>query len=538
MKRYNTPIAVPKLLTPVEFASSDYVQIYAKSDGKIYKQDENGTETEVTPVDYMTFDTIADLQTFAYKREGIKAYIKDEKTEYRVTGTGANDYEYVSADVNRDSTTANVDFWVNATTGSDATGDGSELNPWASLEWALQNIPSVVTGGNIDIFFSAGTYNVTDKALDILGQWIIHKNVKLWGSLGLVREDFTASALSADGNPYRRDVVGATFTENQYAGYCARLDNYDPTFSYCPLGPHGTTDLTNIWSPGGWWCGGIYSYDTIFVFDSNRTPDLFGSQKLVFNDCQVSPGLTTKNLDFEVISNCTLSFSNVRLNTPTNKSIIVSGNVEFSDVIVYAAMTTNPAMQVNRTTQLGLTSVFFYNTNPSTSADAALLFSNTTGYVSRVYTYGFAYGWSFDGNVEISTRYGHYPCLFENVGVAYYLGRSGAQMYLGEEYGEHKVYLYDTNYLWSMGGALQGLQFAFDATHLVGTVEEDFFVPASGGLWQGTADALYAERDKPDRLQDAKRAVSFYAPALYPEREHISTTVFADAGSDSIDVGT
>ena len=53
--------------------------------------------------------------------------------------------------------TSNVTYYV-STTGSDASGDGSSANPWASVNYALSKIPKNLGGYTATINIAAGTY--------------------------------------------------------------------------------------------------------------------------------------------------------------------------------------------------------------------------------------------------------------------------------------------------------------------------------------------------------------------------------------------
>lgn len=494
--------------------------------GKIYREEVEGQKIDID-LDLGTYRPVADIAArdaipAAKRMLGMRVHITGDKTSYVLSGGLENtNWKYLGTDINKEQIPGDTDFWIDGTLGNDDTGDGSQVNPWQTFEGAILNMPSQLNTGDVDLFFAAGSYTVTDVAVEALSQFLIHKNLKIWGVLTLVRDDFTAQTATPDGNPYKRTVVGATFTENQYTGYCGRHDNYDPSFEYAPIGPHGTNEIHSTLQPSGYWIGGIMSYDTTFTFETNKLPDLKGSQWLKFNDCIIAPGQTTKNLSLQIISAAGFQTSNCRIDSPVNKSILIKGNIDFGHTIIMCNMSSDPALTVRKTMGFALTSTILYNTNPAGSVDGAVSFDQIGADIYGAYIYGFAYGYLFDGNVSLHTRYGHYPSVFDNVGCAYYIGRSSAKHVMGEDYGEHKIYLFNTNYLFSMGGgAMEDLIFNFGKTRLINTPAEDWFVPAAGGLWQGNPTALHALVDKPvGGYIDPTRAVVFYIPDLFVEVE-------------------
>lgn len=487
MTKFNSPILVPKIGTPSE-SYSEHILVYAKSDGKLYRKGTTG-EVEV-------------------------------------------------AEVNNTATASNMVLYVNAATGSDTTGDGSSGSPWKTLEFALKSIPRLVSVGNIKINFAAGVYTVTDYCLILLSEFLLYKNLTFVGSLGTVRSDFTAQTAVAD-NPFKRQVVGATFTENQYMGYCARHDNTAPTYTYSPIGPHGPSDLSAALHPEGRWTGAIMSYDTQFIFASNKSPKgLFGTAALKFQDCRITPSL---NADFVLssISVCSIIFSNCRIDTPTNYRVRLIGRLSISDCIFLTANTTAHAVSIEDVMESQISSIFIAHSNPSVSSGNGLQYSQATSFVYRCYIYGFAYGIEFDGNVNLLTKYGHYPNVIENVGCCFRLIHSNARLMFGESYGDHKLYLLDVNYVFALQGSLDGIHFVFDGGRLAGDASPllGWFVPSTGGTWQGNATKLTALRSKPERYQDSVRGVSFYYPGLFPEVDKLFATTLANSGSGSIDVG-
>jgi hypothetical protein len=434
-------------------------------------------------------------------------------------------------------TTSAITYYVNLS-GSDELGDGSIELPWYSLEHALRAIPKNIKDFTT-IQLGSGDYYMTTACLNIISEFMLLKPLSIKGQLDLVVSGFTAKVIDPSGNPYKRLVSGATWDyNNQYTGYCARHDNYAPAYKWSPIGVHETNNISSTLTPDGYWVGAIYNYSTNLIYVDGKSPkSIEGSANFKNCDLQITLPDNTHSKLFNS-NESTYLFENVKINAAHNYKINLQGNVTLNHSFIHTTSDTMELLRITETETVKLVSLFLYNTN-SGNTSPAIVINDSSIILQRLYIHGYAYGIEYQGNSELSLKYGHYPNVFENIGCVFRLTNSGAKMIFGEWYGTHKLYIYNVNYMYSMNGATDNIHIYFPADRLAGDIAplQEWFVPATGGTWAGIANNLKALRNKPISYIDPTRNVIIYYPTLYPEISTGCTLTLTNSSSGLTDVG-
>ena len=237
----------------------------------------DGSETfESEYIHYRIVDTIEDRDDIPVTErvEGLVVYVSLIQTEYRLSGGISNSHWTLEQFIyNESSTTESKTYYVD-NTGSDETGDGTELNPWKTLNKALITIPSNIVPGNlIKIQLGEGSYSVSDKDSILLSKFNLGGSLQILGKLEEV-----VSGITVDPDPTNifKSIItsGQVFTENQHFGYLAKSG-----LSYYPITNHGAQDLVSTINTG---INSIHEIKTELVFDSGKLYSLNGSNQLRF----------------------------------------------------------------------------------------------------------------------------------------------------------------------------------------------------------------------------------------------------------------
>jgi len=523
---------------------SRYINTNLRVDGTIEYSDGAGGFININ-LALGTYKIVADLTArdaipSGDRMEGLRVLTLDKKETWVLFGGITNtDWYLVGFELNKESTSVDLEFYIDEIGGDDFTGDGSIGTPWATLDYALRVIPSNLVAGNITLICAAGDYHITDSMLEIISYFNLNNTLTILGSVTLVRDDFTATAAVPDGNPFKRLSTVTWSSENQYMGYCARYDNYAPDYSWGPILAHGLNDLSGSIVPDGFWIGAIYSYDTNIIFDSNKGfKALFGSSSLVFQRVNITFGIVD-NVKIKQLGATALKFSESVINVPLNKVIAIDGNVDISKSLVLSNNTNKYSLNITRTNAAQFVKGGICNVSPATSSTAAIKLANVSMDICQIYIYGFAYGIEAQRQVTLAAKYGHWPVVFENCGAAFKLTASGFNYQFGEWYGVNRLFLYACNYLASLSGATDDICLNLDSPGRLNGDEplEGWFVPVTGGLWQGNPTLLTAMRSKPFHYIDSYRRVSITYPGLYPENSLPDPYTLLNGGSDNIIVG-
>lgn len=132
-----------------------------------------------------------------------------------------------------------IDYYISQTpVGSDVTGDGTQLNPWATIKFALENTPDIVSNAaTVTYYVDTGNYVFTGDEAFLLQEKIQKgaSKVRLLGTLEAVLTGLTITQSSE--NPFRYNVSGVSWTTDQYMGYYV----YSAALSdYIPIASNGT----------------------------------------------------------------------------------------------------------------------------------------------------------------------------------------------------------------------------------------------------------------------------------------------------------
>lgn len=241
----------------------------------------------------------------------------------------------------------NTIYYIDGTNGSDETGDGSQLNPWQSIEHCLSTIPSIIEN-RTDIVLAAGSYTVTAEVNDLL-KWfqILNGSLRIYGTMSLIRNDFTASTQTPDANnPFERVISGMTWDANTYTGKFISNGNVE---AYMPIGKHGANSLTYPSDTN--YTKGIYECLTTLVLERS----LLCPQNS-------SGAFSIKNMIVDVNSNntmivgsesCSTNFNNCVINCKTYVGFQTYGSADYWRCSFVGTSTatalTNGIYQLNKT---------------------------------------------------------------------------------------------------------------------------------------------------------------------------------------------
>ena len=237
----------------------------------------DGSETfESEYIHYRIVDTIEDRDNIPENErvDGMVVYVSLIQTEYRLSGGISNSHWTLEQFIyNESSTTESKTYYVD-NTGSDETGDGTELNPWKTLNKALITIPSNIVPGNlIKIQLGEGSYSVSDKDSILLSKFNLGGSLQILGKLEEV-----VSGITVDTDPTNifKSIItsGQVFTENQHFGYLTKSG-----LSYYPITNHGTQDLVSTINTG---INSIHELKTELTFESGKLYPLNGTTQLRF----------------------------------------------------------------------------------------------------------------------------------------------------------------------------------------------------------------------------------------------------------------
>lgn len=479
---------------------------------------------------------------FEDRKEGLLVVCIDTYGKYQLRdGITNSDWVYVGVYINKTEATENVIYYLNSIIGSDEDGDGSTINPWATINYSLTQTPSILTAGNLTLVCQAGgTYYIDGITQDLLAEYLINKQLVLQGEMYILRDDFTAKIADPNGNPYKKISTVTWSSDNEYIGYIVRHDNYAPDYEYSPMFPHNTTNVSTSLNAEGFWAGAIMGIESTLIFsDQKAFKQLVGSSIFKIEYFIVNPGITNKNLAIDNLSAVRLQFENCVINTPNNKSLKLANNIMLYKCIVITSNTDKDAIIIEETNKVQFSHVSIYNSNPADNSWNSIYIKKSDITFDKVYIYGFAYAIDYRRGSNLSIRYGHYPNIFENIGCVFRITTSNSIFDLGEWYGTNKIYIYDCNYLWALQGGTDRLYFVFPENRLVGDSIPNIqaFVPTTGGAWQGNPTLLTSLRNKPISYIDPLRQVSFYYKELYPEIEINQSKILTDNTTTDIIIG-
>ena len=228
---------------------------------------------------YKIVDTIEDRDNISIDNlnDGILVYVINEKIEYKLENGQwtINDIVY-----NKDVTTEIRTYYVDSINGSDETGDGTELNPWQSLEKCISSIPSILYH-RTNIQLLDGEYLITSKANMVLTNFIVHQPLIFQGKLNLVDEDITTVGGTKDLKNPNKKTINKTIEANQYYGYCG----VNSTNIRTPIGKHGDNDLVSGLIADNLDITSVEEYRTTLRFELNRSPYItVGSNRVRFDN--------------------------------------------------------------------------------------------------------------------------------------------------------------------------------------------------------------------------------------------------------------
>lgn len=447
-------------------------------------------------------------------------------------------YKFVQSGYNA----SDLDIYIAPQTGSDETGDGSSGNPYKTLEGAL-NTFAPIQAGTVKIYYTEnGTENLTQDILNLFGDINWSNNVKIYGDTAIVRDDFTATTHSDPDNDWVKQALSdpggtpMTWAANTYRGYIARMDNSAPTYTLAPIGNHGIGELSASSFNEGFWAGAILTPEDTLHFPDNAlytTNGLTAGRKIKFYYFYITHGSKSARFTEE------FSFIDCIIKQTTNKVMRNYGGV-INDVL-FLSDNTNITCMINQNGYKGdYVNCQVINTNPAstTSGCYAFEFLNTNTTFRRMRIIGFPQVFRTRINTSVGNYYGHYPNQFEDCGVVWSIDGSNNRYIDGESYGQNQIKLFNVNYLFSLNGGDEDMNYTFEEGKIVNwddSLEYAVFVPDAGGMWQGNPTALPSERDKPDRYIDPVKQVSFYVYGLiYPEIDYGSETLVDNDTTDIV----
>ncbi|WP_038367821.1 hypothetical protein [Bosea sp. UNC402CLCol] len=187
--------------------------------------------------------------------------------------------------------TAPTTFYVDSSSGNDATGDGSMALPWASLakaaQWTRDNVD--LRGNQLKIKLAAGDY----ASAWIAGPWVGFADPDSVLIEGDLAAPYSCRINAASGGNALDAAYGARFTlagVKVTSAYGAGIYSHEGSwvayhhveFGACPNGPHlaaskggSTFDLGDI-RISGWATAHLYASDTGEAFSTTGNTDLVG----------------------------------------------------------------------------------------------------------------------------------------------------------------------------------------------------------------------------------------------------------------------
>jgi hypothetical protein len=191
-------------------------------------------------------------------------------------------YYYPSENVDDDQIDS-LDIYL-STNGSDDNGDGTQLNPYATINKAINSIKNHFIGyPSINIYFSSGTYDVEQIDLDEISNLYGEGEITFNGNKVLVNSGFTAYS-SVINDPLTYNVSGGTsgsWTTNQYKFYFIGMDGF-----YYPITNNTNSTISTVSEEINLLFTGIYTNDVMFNFNGFNLGINIGIE-LYFNNIDI-----------------------------------------------------------------------------------------------------------------------------------------------------------------------------------------------------------------------------------------------------------
>lgn len=422
------------------------------------------------------------------RKVGLKCYVVDELSEFRLVGGIANSsWQLVKFDLNTASTTENLIFYVDEALGSDR-GSGSAASPWQTIRHALRSIPSNIAEGSITISLGAGNYTITDDDILIMREFVFNNELLFQGTLVELLGGFTTVKDGTTPNRYNFNS-GVTVAENQYVGKMAKSGGL-----YYPIASHGTDHIVCT-SPGV--ITAIYEPSTSIILNSSRWFNAEGSLRISFTRANLVNGA---NLMMNFKMDISVGLRLEEIVYESNLRINLSGRAY---IIRCAFLSSNNAPDhVFRTSacmEFTVENSVILHRIPAISRGSAITLSNSICDFSGNIIEGFAHAIQF--NAPISNVYAFSRSnLIKNCGAAFKL-QGSASSFINQA--SALLYIANVNYLFLVYGATEELKFNLKGS-LAGRPVYDWFVPISGGPWGENSKFLIPKNTLP-ALIDAER---------------------------------
>lgn len=474
---------------------------------------------------YLIVESILDRDNLTNIDVGVLVYVTSINTEYRWDG---NEWIVSIYQMNETETTGD-EVWYISPDGSDVTGDGTELNPWETLQKCLVTIPRF-RKHKTNIYLLAGssedyTYTFTPEINELIGKMHIYKAFIFFGDMGVVDDTRRATGAAKLNNPMalKLDDDDEFDNDNQYLGYYFKDGS-----NYYPISAHKKDEVVFSQISAGIikMRDGIHKAKTKIVFE-----ELLPSS--------VQPGgayINYKYLRLHINRGDQNGYGKSQfqqsiLTLDQNKSLSTNGFLlRLNNLLIISNNTNAPVLKIDldSDSNLRMGYTMIVNTNPSLSRAPAIQLSNSIETIKNTLIEGFAYGIRSNHNTIFGDMYGSHYTVVNNCGALIQLFGSGFQWNSGSDNPNRSpgLFLNDVNYLFAINAGTDVKVKNINVNFGDGYLQNELniiqpFVTSSSRVWGGGNNLSNVNLSLPPKnLIDFERNINIVFPNSFGNIEN------------------
>lgn len=499
----------------------------------VYIDDEwvqlTGRETK----DYIIVSTLDDRDEIENPHEGLLVYVTTLKTEYRYV-----DDSWIIKDFQPNNTVANVaKSWYVSPDGDDVTGDGSEGNPWKSIEKALLSMPSIhkktqslnlLAGDNEEY-----TYTIDHNINKIFEKLTILSAFRFYGEMELITNEYVATAGNwKPNNPIALylDDDKEFDEDNQYMGYFFGRD----ASTWYPIGPHKKDEVVFSQFATGKFgmTHGIWKTKTKIIIDEMLPSSITGVNiNFFYAKVHLNRGNQNAVTSRTQFQRCVVTLKN-------NDTLLSQSNkIHFSNSFLIVNNTNNSALRIDDLGIMEISNLMIYNQNNASRA-AAIEFENSKKSIDSIVIENFAYAYTILGNSSLHHSYGYHVPVVNNCGALFQIKGSGFQWNKASNeangFPYPRMYLNDVNYLFALNAGVETILNNINVNLGDNYLQNELnvfqsFVTSDSREWQGGQNlSNVALSSIPKNLIDHERNLNIVYPGSFGNIETMEVTVQPD----------